>query len=266
MMVSNRKLNDAKVVMEDPKDLDLATTMDYFLRLIRDAILDDTSSLEVVSSEIVKTHLRGGKVFTFGAGHAQAFAMELTSRAGGMAFYQSMHLQDIRSKIRDAFWDLRDSAPERVPENGIRLLDHHKVMANDLVIIASQSGRNGAPIEMALECQRRHIKTVGISSRRHTDNVASRHPSGKNLFEVVTYLIDNGSVLGDAALELPDGKSICSLSTIGFTLIAQSLNLLVVRELMIKGVTPPVLVSANLDHGDKTNSQFKREVPPDVSN
>jgi uncharacterized phosphosugar-binding protein len=240
--------------------------MDHFLRIIRDAIMDDKTSLEAVANEIVKTHLRGGKVFTFGAGHAQAFAMELTSRAGGLAFYQSMHLQDIRTKIRDAFWDLRDSAPERVSENGIRLLDHHKVTVNDLVIIASQSGRNCAPIEMALECQRRNIKTVAISSKRHTDSVASRHPSGKKLFEVVTHFIDNGSVLGDAALELPDGKSICSLSTIGFTLIAQSLNLLVVRDLMIQGITPPVLVSANLDHGDKTNSQLKRETPPDVSN
>lgn len=265
-MMSNLKLNGAKVVMEDPRNLDLAATMDHFLKLLRDAILNDTTNLEAVADEIVKTLLRGGKVFTFGAGHAQAFAMELTSRAGGLAFYQSMHLQDIRTKIRDAFWDLRDSAPERVPENGIRLLDHHKVTAKDLVIIASQSGRNGAPIEMALECQRRNIKIVGISSKRHTDSVASRHPSGQKLCEVVTHFIDNGSFIGDAALELPDGKSICSLSTIGFTLIAQSLNLLVVRELMIQGVTPPVLVSANLDHGDNANSQFKRETPPDVSN
>lgn len=264
--MNNLQLNDSKVVMRDPRDLDLATVMDHFLRVIRDAVLTETSSLDVVAKEIIKTHLRGGKVFTFGAGHAQAFAMELTSRAGGLAFYQSMHLQDIRTKIRDAFWDLRDSAPERVPENGIRLLDHHNVTGNDLVIIASQSGRNGAPIEMAMECKRRNITTVGISSQLHTGSVASRHPSGKKLFEVVTHFIDNGSVLGDAALELPDGKSICSLSTIGFTLIAQSLNLLVVRELLIQGVTPPVLVSANLDHGDKTNSQFKREIPPDVSN
>lgn len=260
------KIKESKVLMEDPKNLDLTVTMDHFWKLIRDAIFSDTSNLELVAEEIVKTHLRGGKVFTFGAGHAQAFAMELTSRAGGLAFYQSMHLQDIRTKIRDAFWDLRDSAPERIPENGIRLLDHHKVTRNDLLIIASQSGRNGAPIEMALECQRRNITTVAISSRQHTDKVDSRHPSGQKLFQVVDHFLDNGSVLGDAALELPDGKSVCSLSTIGFTLIAQSLNLLVVRELLIRGETAPVLVSANLDHGDKTNSHFKRETPPDVSN
>lgn len=264
MSVNRIKINNDKLVMENPNELDLAVAMEHFLRLIINAILEDTSVLEVVSHEITETYKRGGKVFTFGAGHAQAFAMELTSRAGGLAFYQSMHLQDIRSKIRDAFWDLRDSAPERVPENGIRLLNHHKVSENDLVIIASQSGRNGAPIEMAFECQRRKIKTIGISSKPHTNSVSSRHPSGRKLFEVVNHFIDNGSVLGDAALELPDGKSICSLSTIGFTIIAQSLNLLVVRELMRQGITPPVLVSANLDHGDVSNSKFKREIPPNV--
>lgn len=264
--MSNLRLKDAKISVSDPQDIDLTASVDHFLKVIRDAVLAESSKLEDVAAEITKTHLRGGTVFTFGAGHAQAFAMELTSRAGGLAFYRSMHLQDFRTKIRDSFWDLRDSAPERVPENGPRLLDHHKVTSNDLVIIASQSGRNGAPIEMALECQRRGITTVGISSRLHTNSVDSRHPSGQKLFEVVTHFIDNGSFFGDAAIELPDGRSICSLSTIGFTLIAQSLNLLVVRNLLLQGKNPPVLISANVDHGDKNNSQFKRETPPDVSN
>lgn len=265
-MMKGVKVNGVKLVMENPHDLLLAPIMSHFLNLIQETVLKDTSTLEDVAIEIVNTHLRGGKVFTFGAGHAQAFAMELTSRAGGLAFYQSMHLQDIRTVVRDAFWDLRDSEPERKPENGILLLDHHGVTSNDLVIIASQSGRNGAPIEMALECKKRNIITVGISSKRHTEGVASRHLSGLKLFEVVSYFLDNGSVIGDAALEISDFKSVCSLSTIGFVLIAQSLNLLVVRELIIRGINPPILVSANLDHGDTSNSQFKRDTPPKVIN
>ena len=265
-MMKGVKVKGGKLIVENPQNLQLAPTMSFFLNLIQEAVLKNTSALEDVAIEIVNTHLRGGKVFTFGAGHAQAFAMELTSRAGGLAFYQSMHLQDIRMVVRDAFWDLRDSEPERKPENGILLLDHHGVTSNDLVIIASQSGRNGAPIEMALECKKRNIISVGISSKRHTEGVASRHLSGLKLFEVVSCFLDNGSVIGDAALEISDSKSICSLSTIGFVLIAQSLNLLVVRELIIRGINLPILVSANLDHGDITNSQFKRDTPPKVIN
>jgi uncharacterized phosphosugar-binding protein len=125
-----------------------------------------------------------------------------------------MHLQDIRHEPRDAFWDLRDSQPERIPENGIKVLDHHKVKANDVVIIASQSGRNGAIVEMALECKKRGIKTIALSSNKHSESVDSRHPSGSMLSQVVDLSLDNGSVIGDAVAELPDGKSICSASTV----------------------------------------------------
>ena len=106
------------------------------------AVKSQLKEINEVAKMIVDVYSGGGKVFTFGAGHAQAFAMELASRAGGMSFYTSMHLQDFREKVRNANWDLRDSEPERQSENGIKLLNHHQVSNKDLVIIASQSGRN----------------------------------------------------------------------------------------------------------------------------
>jgi uncharacterized phosphosugar-binding protein len=198
-----------------------------------------------------------GNVFTFGAGHAQALAMEFSSRAGGLAIFQSMHLQDIRQAPRDAFWDLRDSQPERISENGPKVLDHHKVKAKDVVIIASQSGRNGAIVEMALECKKRGIKTIALSSNQHSESVDSRHPSGLMLSQVADLSLDNGSVIGDAVAELPDGKSICSASTVCFVLIAQAINAEVTKLFLLNSLPAPLLVSANLDHGDKANSPLK---------
>ena len=246
----------------DLADLLIATSK--IVELAMRAVSEQQREILDISNEIVKTFQNGGKVFTFGAGHAQAFAMELTSRAGGLNFYQSMHLQDIRDVVRDSFWDLRDSQPERIPENGIKVLDHHGVGVNDLVIIASQSGRNGAPIEMAMECKRRGIRTVGISSLEHTSKVASRHDSGKMLKDNVDYFLDNGSVLGDAVIKAPNGKNICSASSVCFTLLAQGINFEVTRKLIELGIDPPILVSANLDHGDKNNAPLKHETPPKV--
>lgn len=221
------------------------------------AVREQLPKIKEVARMIFETVTNGGNIFTFGAGHAQSLAMEFSSRAGGLAIFQSMHLQDFREERRDAFWDLRDSQPERIPANGIKVLNHHKVNENDLVIIASQSGRNGAIVEMALECKKRGIKVIGLSSKKHSDSVESRHPSGLMLSDVVNLSLDNGSVVGDAVAELPDGKSICSASTVCFVLIAQSINAEVTKLFLLNSLPAPLLVSANLDQGDKANSLLK---------
>lgn len=226
------------------------------------AVKSQIKEISDVAKLIVDVYLAEGKVFTFGAGHAQAFAMELASRAGGMSFYSSMHLQDFRQKIRNANWDLRDSEPERKSENGIKLLDHHQVTSKDMVIIASQSGRNKAIIEMALECKRRNVKVIGIGSLLHASQSGSRHESGKRLLDVVDIFLNNGSVYGDATVEIPDGKRICSASTACFAIFAQVINFAVAKEMLLRGITPPVLVSANVDQGDSANATLKRELAP----
>lgn len=226
------------------------------------AVSSQIKEITQVAEMIVDVYSSGGKVFTFGAGHAQAFAMELASRAGGMSFYTSMHLQDFRQKIRNANWDLRDSNPERQSENGIKLLNHHQVTSKDLVIIASQSGRNKAIIEMAMECRARNIKVVGIGSLQHSLQSVSRHDSGKRLLDVVDVFLNNGSVYGDATIELPEGGNICAASTVCFALFAQAINFAVAKAMISRDIAPPTLVSANVDHGDSANSNLKRETPP----
>ena len=243
--------------IDSVEDIDSVSIAELIAHLGLDAVKRQVPEIKAAAKLIFDSVTSGGHVFTFGAGHAQALAMEFSSRAGGLAIFQSMHLQDIREERRDAFWDLRDSQPERIPENGIKVLDHHKIKENDVVIIASQSGRNGAIVEMALECKKRGIKVIGLSSNKHSQSVDSRHPSGLMLSDVVDISLDNGSVIGDAVAQLPEGKSICSASTVCFALIAQAINAEVTKLFMLNSLPAPLLVSANLDHGDKANSPLK---------
>ncbi|TRZ84565.1 MAG: sugar isomerase domain-containing protein [Streptomycetaceae bacterium] len=243
--------------VEEVEGIDSVAIAELIAHLGLDAVRRQLPEIKEAAQMIFAAVTSGGNVFTFGAGHAQSLAMEFSSRAGGLAIFQSMHLQDIRTERRDAFWDLRDSQPERIPENGIKVLDHHKIKENDLVIIASQSGRNGAIVEMAIECKKRGIKVIGLSSSKHSQAVDSRHPSGLMLSDVVDLSLDNGSVIGDAVAELPDGKSICSASTVCFVLIAQAINAEVTKLFLLYSLPVPLLISANLDHGDKSNSPLK---------
>lgn len=246
-------------------EIDADEVVKIITRMAENAVKSQKLELKKVAVSIADIYENGGKIYTFGAGHAQSFAMELASRAGGMSIFSSMHLQDIRSGIRDANWDLKDSEPERLPENGIKVIDHHKVSARDMVLIASQSGRNGAIIEMAIECKARNIRTVGFGSLNHTKAVTSRHTSGLKLVDVVDQFIDSGSVLGDAVLKLPGGLNICAASTVCFSLIAQVLNFEVVKELLSREIVPPILTSANVDIGDKANAVLKPDTPPKVT-
>lgn len=73
---------------------------------------------------------------------------------------------------------------------------------NDVLFVVSNSGRNCAVIDAAMEAKKRGAITVAITSMNHTTQVASRRSSGLNLYQVCDYVLDNGGELGDASVEL----------------------------------------------------------------
>ena len=220
------------------------------LRLVLPALTaaaEEWAAIEAVAVQLASRIGAGGTAFAFGAGHATAFAAELYSRAGGIMAFTAMSLEDLRTEPRPARLQYADSEPERVPGNGTALLDLYRVGPLDALLIASQSGRNGAGIEMAMAAGRLGTYTVGIVSMAHCLAQPSRHPSGHRLIDVVDAVIDNHCPVGDAAIQLPGGARICGTSTMSFALIAQLLNAAVIRNLIDAGRTPLVIRSANVD-------------------
>jgi uncharacterized phosphosugar-binding protein len=88
---------------------------------------------------------------------------------------------------------------------------------------------------------------TAITSLAHSRAVASCHSSGKKLYELADYVIDNCGPAGDALLEVHGVEErICATSTITTALIMNMLMAEVVGWLVAAGLTPPVLRSANL--------------------
>ena len=79
-----------------------------------------------------------------------------------------------------------------------------------------------------------------VTSMAHTSAVASRHPSGRRLFELADVVLDNGAPYGDAALHGVDAHgdpvTACAVSSITAALLSQ----MVVAEV---GATGRSLVS-----------------------
>ena len=91
----------------------------------------------------------------------------------------------------------------------------------------------------------------------YSEGVASRHPSGSRLFELVDLVIDNGAPLGDAAVEVPGfAQKVGPISSLTGIAIVNALACEVVAWLVAKGVEPPVFMSANMDGGDEANARL----------
>jgi uncharacterized phosphosugar-binding protein len=158
----------------------------------------------------------------------------------------------------DVIHDRTFGRAERLTGYAGVLLEAYPISPSDLLIIASNSGRNPLPVEMAQGARERGIPTIGITSLAHSQSVSSRAPSGKRLFEVCDVVIDNCGVPGDAVLDLGNGTPlrVGPTSTLAGAFIANSLVSLAAAELMERGIDPPVFVSANVDGGDARNQRL----------
>jgi uncharacterized phosphosugar-binding protein len=217
-----------------------------------------TETIREAGGRLAERLLQGGVIHVFGAGHSRAFGMEMCGRAGGLAPMKLVGLEDIAATDRSAGINLVEL--ERDPETAHRLLALHDVRLEDAFIIVSNSGRNGAPVELALECVRRGIPVVAVTSLDHSGKTDSRHPSGKKLHQIADVVIDNQCPYGDVLLAVPgmEVKTVSASSVVG-ALIAQALTAEIIARFIESGRTPPVYISANVDGGDEHNRRITEQ-------
>ena len=207
----------------------------------------NAGAISSAADEIVDRVTAGGHLFAYGAGHAYAFAAELCSRAGGLSYWASMNLEDLRETQRLTREQLHDHGPERDPSQGVALAELHGVKSGDVLVIASQSGRNGAAAELAVWARAQGIYVIGVLSRAHSDAHPSRHPAGLKLVTEADLVFDLCTPAGDATLISESGKRVAATSTIAFALLAQLLNARVAMEFEARGLDPKIIISANVD-------------------
>jgi uncharacterized phosphosugar-binding protein len=210
------------------------------------------------AADLIVASLRaGGVVQAFGSGHSEALAMEIAGRAGGLVPTNRIALRDVVIVGGESTDVLSDKHLERDPSIAHRLYDLANVSESDIFVVASNSGVNGSIVELAQLVKQRGHRLIAITSFTQTAGVDSRHPSGTKLVDHADVALDNGAPYGDAILPLPDGGSVCAVSSITGALLAQLIGAEVVRRLTEAGETPPVYLSANVPGGDEHNSTLE---------
>ncbi|MFI7444090.1 sugar isomerase domain-containing protein [Nonomuraea indica] len=194
----------------------------------------------------------GGVVNAFGSGHSEAIAMEIAGRAGGLVPSNRLSPRDLVLYGGHPPGVLTPEL-ERDPAVAHQIYALAPVEPQDVFVLASSSGVNGAVVELATLVKDRGHPLIAITSVRHSTRMTSRHPSGRKLLDLADVVLDNGAPYGDAILDLPGGGSYGAVSTITSALLAQMVVAETVSGLVALGETPPVYLSANVTGGDEHN-------------
>lgn len=223
---------------------------------ILDLIEDDDENLQLIAKTIVERMQDDGKFYVFGTGHSHMIGEEFYARAGGLAnVYMIAPLEVTLSEH-----PFKSTLIERIPEYAEVIMKTNKICSKDVIMICSNSGRNGCLVELALSCKKMGCYTIALTSVAHSSKCESRHPSQKRLFEVCDDVIDNHGCFGDSAIQLDGVKgTMGSTSTIAGAYIAQTLGMYIAKEMVNKGLQPPVFLSSNVDGGDEWNEEIMQK-------
>jgi uncharacterized phosphosugar-binding protein len=210
----------------------------------------------VEAAKIMADAIANGKrIFAFGCTHSSLPVQDLVYRAGGLMLINPIFGPGIASlDIQPA---TITSAIEKLQGYAQILLDNNPIEKGDVLIVISVSGRNAVPIEIAQLAQERGIKVIGVTSRKYTHGVSSRHPSGKKMYEFADIVLDNKVDIGDALLEVDEvPQKFCPASGVTSTALLHALVAATVEELLSRDITPPIILAANVDGGAEYNAKL----------
>lgn len=224
-------------------------TMDYVVSTQKPAI-------EEAARTIAAIFQRGDVVHVFGTGHSNSLSRELAGRAGGLVPFNMISIKDLTLRGTWPREKVLDPTLEREPSVADELWKLHRIESGDGFFMSSNSGRNGAVVQMATLARSHGLPVIALTSLRHSRQVNSNHPSGKRLIDLADIVIDNGAPFGDTLLELPGGGSVCAASTITGALIAQMMVAEIARIFIDAGLPVPALVSVNVPGGETGNQSI----------
>jgi uncharacterized phosphosugar-binding protein len=216
--------------------------VDAASRVLGEVAATQGGALEVAARLVADSVAAGGMLHLFGAGHSQLLGLDAYVRAGGLAC-----VHPILDPALSPATGLELARAERTEGLGASLVDAGDLRPGEVVLIASNSGVNAAPVEVALGCRERGLRVVALTNLEQAKATAPRHSSGARLHELADVVIDNRCPTGDAALTLASGDRVGPLTTVVGAAVVAALCARVAELLGQRGQPTLVLTSQNLD-------------------
>ncbi|MBI3876709.1 MAG: SIS domain-containing protein [Verrucomicrobia bacterium] len=235
---------------------------DYLARCreILTAVERQQAAIQQAADWFAQTILAGRMVHLFGSGHSRILVEEMWPRYGSFpGFNPIVELSlSFHNLVVGPNGQRQAMFLENVSGLAERILRNFDLSEKDSALVASSSGCNVVPIEMAQEFRRRGVKVVAIISRAHSEASASRHAGGKKLQDFADLVLDTGAPVGDAMVKV-DGLDtpVAPGSTIGGCALINCLKAEIAARLTQAGHPPKVLTASALVGAAKATELFE---------
>ncbi len=224
------------------------------MQTILNTIVEQEMGKIIQAAEVIANAIaQDGILYTFGTGHSHIIAEDVAYRAGGLVPVDAILEASLtgHEKVRQSEFMERVEGMARV------ILEYYHPSAKDAIVIISNSGRNAAPIEMAMRAHELGMQVIAVTSLSHSQGTTSRHSSGKKLYQLADIVIDNHCIKGDAmihmeGLPMPVGAG----SGVAGLFILHTIVVQTVQFLLERGIEAPVFMSGNLDGSDEYNNRL----------
>jgi len=228
----------------------------------------EASNIEEAARIITQSLRRNGVLHMFGSGHSHLPPEEAFYRSGGLAAVSPlldpslMFHEGTEKCIALEKWD--GYATRFV-------LPKYDLRSEDVMMVFSASGRNNAPIEIALAAHEKGLYTMGVTSRRYSASVPSLHPSGKHLADVVDLVLDHDVPPGDTLVSIeamPELGTTGGASTALAIILVHAIMASVIEHFANAGEVPPIIRCPNvgvvqeaLQANARTLAQYRQRLP-----
>ena len=212
--------------------------------------LDESSEVHKVSRQVAERLMDGGIIHLFGCGHSSLLAQDAYYRAGGLVPVRPILIEPLMLH-QGAY---QSTLNERTEGFVYPYLAKEDIREEDIVIVFSTSGRNPAPIDVALFGKAQGAMVISVQSLEYNSSQYSKHPSGKRLEAVGDFVMDTKVPVGDA-IETRQGMDtrFSPLSSVVGTALLHELMTNVIEAFWEAGEEAPVFKSGNVDGADQHN-------------
>ncbi|RKX76570.1 MAG: sugar isomerase [Spirochaetes bacterium] len=230
--------------------------LDKIGQILKTIAKKERENIEKAAQWVAQTVIEDKLFYVFGTGaHSIMSAMELFLRAGGLCNVQGIFPPGLTDF---------DGTPktERVMGFSKQIFNYYGLEKGDLLIICNVNGINPMTIDAAETAGAMGIRTIGVTSVQFAEqvepNIPNRHPSNKNLHDLVDLVVDAHVPVGDALLEVAGVPvKVGAGSTYPMVFIVNSIIVRAIEICADKGIEPPVLLSGNIKGGEEYNRKYR---------